>query len=193
MRRAAVLSSLVLVAALAVVAPTPARAGVEMVLDAEALTELLTIVGPSKVAVGMAPGATVEIQLEDMKVTGFDPKGNAGLGHLLTQVRLRAPEIGLDVRVTPRVALELRKNEGLSFCYVRFEDVKIPMPWGTLDAGPLLPAVPVRADHVFEVVTSEGTGGLRSKLVNATMNATSLRLTFDLEAAAADEPAGSDQ
>ena len=180
---------------LALLAPaTPAA--VEMTLDAASLTQLLSVVAPPKISVGMAPGATVDVRLEDVQVTGFDPKANAGLGHLLTKVRLVAPAIGLDTRVEPRVSLEITKKGGLAFCNVKFEKVEVPMPWGSLDAAPLLPAVPVRADHVFEIVTQNGSAGLRSRLVDAKMSASSLKLVFDLDITDAadvedeDEPAG---
>lgn len=167
-------------------ATSPASAGLELTLDAESLTRILTIVAPPQVAVGMAPGPNIEVKLEEMQVTGFEPSGpggTGGLGRLLTKMRVRAPEIGLDVRVQPKVALEIRKQDGLSFAFLRFEQVQIPMPWGTLDAGPLLPSVPVQADHVFEIVGDNGTSGLRARLVEAKMTSTALRLTFDLDAA----------
>jgi len=61
--------------------------------------------------------------------------------------------------------------------------MEIPMPWGKLDAATLLPSLPVRADHVYEVETSTGSAGLRSILTKATMSASDLKLTFALERA----------
>ena len=160
-----------------------ARADVEMTLDAESLTRLLAIVAPPKVTVGMAPAAAIEVRIQDIRVTGFDPAAQGGLGHLLTRMRLVAPSIGLDVEVSPRVALEIRKKDGLSFCYVTFQQMEVPMPWGKLDAAPLVPSLPLRADHVYEIETAEGSAGLRSILTKATMTASQLRLTFALEQA----------
>lgn len=170
--------------ALLVLASFPAaRANVDLTLDAQSLTRLLSIVAPPTVTVGMAPAASIEVAIQDIQVTGFDPAASGGLGQLLTKMRLVSPQIGLDLEVTPRVALEIRKREGLSFCYVTFQKMEIPMPWGKLDAATLLPALPVRADHVFEVETSTGSAGLRSVLTKASMTASDLRLTFALDKA----------
>jgi hypothetical protein len=167
---------------LALLAP-PARADVDLTLDAQSLTKLLSILAPPTVQVGMAPAAAIEVAIQDIEVTGFDPAGNGGLGNLLTKMRLVSPQIGLDMQVTPRVALDIRKKEGLSFCYVTFQKMEIPMPWGKLDAATLLPPFPVRADHVYEVETSTGSAGLRSILTKATMTASELKLTFALDRA----------
>src|SRR5262245_47899929 len=119
---------------------SPARADVDLTLDAQSLTRLLTILAPPSVQVGMAPSAAIEVQIQDIEVTGFDPAANGGLGHLLTRMRLVSPQIGLDMKVSPRVALEIRKKDGLSFCYVTFQQMEIPMPWGKMDAASLLPS-----------------------------------------------------
>ena len=162
---------------------TPARADVDLTLDAQSLTRLLSILAPPTVQVGMAPAAAIEVAIQDIQVTGFDPAANGGLGHLLTKMRLVSPQIGLNLEVTPRVALDIRKKDGLSFCYVTVQQMEIPMPWGKLDAATLLPSLPVRADHVYEVETSTGSAGLRSILTKATMSASDLKLTFALERA----------
>src|SRR4029079_98310 len=89
---------------------TPARADVDLTLDAQSLTRLLSILAPPTVQVGMAPAASIEVAIQDIQVTGFDPAANGGLGHLLTKMRLVSPQIGLDLVVTPRVALDIRKK-----------------------------------------------------------------------------------
>jgi hypothetical protein len=168
--------------ALVALAP-PARADVEMTLDADSLTRLLSIVAPPKITVGMAPAASIEVRIDQIQVTGFDPAAGNGVGHLLTRMRLVSPEIGLDAEVTPRVALSIRKRDGLSFCYVTFEKMEVPMPWGRIDAATLLPSLPLRADHVYEIETATGSAGLRSILTKATMTDTHLKLTFALDRA----------
>ena len=174
---------LVLALALVAIVPRPARADVDLTLDAASLTRLLSIVAPPTVTVGMAPAASIEVAIQDIQVTGFDPAANGGLGHLLTKMRLVSPAIGLDLQVTPRVALEIRKKDGMSFCYVTFQKMEVPMPWGKLDAATLLPALPVRADHVYEIETANGSAGLRSILTKATMTDSQLKLTFALDRA----------
>jgi ABC-type amino acid transport substrate-binding protein len=181
MRRLPHLALVLLVLVLAAV--PAARADVDLTLDAQSLTRLLSIVAPPTVTVGMAPAASIEVAIQNIQVTGFDPAANGGLGHLLTKMRLVAPAIGLDVEVSPRVSLDIRKRDGLSFCYVTFQKMEVPMPWGKLDAASLLPALPVRADHVFEIETSTGSAGLRSVLTKASMTDADLRLTFVLDKA----------
>ena len=173
---------LMAVAVLAFLA-SPARADVDLTLDAPSLTRLLSILAPPTVQVGMAGTAAIEVAIQDIEVTGFDPAANGGLGHLLARMRLVSPQIGLDLQVTPRVALEIRKKDGMSFCYVTFQKMEIPMPWGKMDAATLLPSLPVRADHVYEVETATGSAGLRSILTKATMTASELKLTFALDRA----------
>ena len=71
---------------------TPARADVDLTLDAQSLTRLLSILAPPTVQVGLAPAAAIEVAIKDIQVTGFDPAANGGLGHLLTKMRLVSPQ-----------------------------------------------------------------------------------------------------
>ena len=169
-----------------------AHAGVQVTLDRDALSKILSVVAPRDVTVGLGPAGNLTLEISELEVIGIEPASNGGLGRLHVRMRLRAAQVGLDARIEPKVSLEVRRQEGLAWCYVRFEKVEVPMPWGVLDAAPLLPAVPVRADHVFEVVSAGGSSsGLRSSLVDARMSETTLALTFDIVPAAlpVEEPA----
>src|SRR5580765_2490823 len=101
----------------------PARARVDVTLDADSLNELLTGMAPDQVQVELVAGRAVNIQLHDMKVTGFDPAAGPN-GEILTSVRVTIPELGIDAPVSPRLSVQMRQDEGATrSCYLRFEKV----------------------------------------------------------------------
>src|SRR5262245_55406331 len=87
-----------------VLVSVPALARVDVTLDADTLNELLSKMAPDHVPVDLHSGKTLDLQLKDVKVTGFDPAAGPN-GGILTSLRLLVPEVGIDTPATPPLTL----------------------------------------------------------------------------------------
>lgn len=170
---------------LAVFVARPAAARVDVTLDQGTLNDLIRNLAPAKVAVPLPAGTKVNLHLDDLRVTGFDPAGGSGSrGHILAALNLRVPELGLDVPVTPRLSLQFREGDGKKVAYLKFEEVNVPLAvTGDLNVAPLLPVLPLVADTVWNVDSARGPVRIEPKLVDAVVGTKNLRLGFDLEVA----------
>lgn len=162
----------------------PASARVDVSLDLDSLNEMLTAMAPGSVSVPLMQGRSVNLKLENLRVTGFEPaEGEGNEGFLRTSVRLKVPELGLDLPLEPRLSLQVRDKSGSKTCYLRFEKVMVSLPvTGALDIAPLLPLLPFPSDTSWTVAASSGDVRVRTRLVEARMGAKMLRLGFDLDA-----------
>ena len=174
-----------LAAALAAVvsAAAPASARVDVTVDADSLNELIRSMAPDHVDVALAAGRGVTLLLQDLKVTGFDPGAGAN-GGVTTSLRLKVPELGLDVPVEPRLTLEMSAGaNGAKACFLRFQSVVLNLPLtGPVDVASLLPALPVMPDSAWVVHSARGDVRVKPTLVDAKTGAKSIRLGFDLRA-----------
>ena len=172
---------------LLLVAVYPAAARVDVTLDAASLNDLLTVMAPNEVRVPLTEGRSVTLQLHDLKVTGFDPtEGQKQEGFVLTSVRLKVPELSVDMPLTPRLSLQVADKNGKKVAFLRFEKVLVPLPFtGSVDVAPLVPVLPLPTDTSWTVAAESGNVRVRTVLTEARMGAKNIRLTFDLEAAKA--------
>jgi hypothetical protein len=169
--------------ALAGSAGSTPHAGVDITVDAETLTALLSTALPQKVLLPVAGETKLTLLLENLKVTGFEPTGGKnGRGLLLTSLQLEVPELGLKMPVHPKLSLELDDIDGQRTCYLLFERVDVPLPVaGNVNIAYLLPRIPVPADNLTTVQSSRGLFDVRTRLAEARMGSRALRLSFDLD------------
>lgn len=165
-----------------VAAAAPARAGVDVTLDAGTLNDLISKMAPETVPVTLGGGRSINLRLDELKIVGFDPAAGER-GEVLTSLRLKVPELGLDVPVSPRLSLQFRDGKGgKKVAYLRFEEVKLLLPvTGSIDLAPLLPPLPITSDTSWVVAAQRGNVRVEPKLVDATLGAKNLRLAFDLD------------
>lgn len=170
------------VLAAAALAPS-ADARVEVTLDATSLNELIANMAPESVPVKLGGGRALNIGLSDLRVTGFDPSGGKnGEGLVLTTLRLKVPELGLDVPVSPRLSLQFREGNGRKVAYLRFEEVRIELPLtGAVDLAALLPLLPITTDTSWVVAAQRGNVRVSPRLVDAKLGQRHMRLGFDLD------------
>lgn len=169
-----------LAVALTVLACTAARAGVDVTLDQATLNDLVSKMAPERIPVALGGGRAVQLRLSGLQITGFEPAAGER-GHLVAALRLSVPELGVDVPVTPRLSLQFKAVEGKKVAYLRFEEVKVPLPLtGPIDVAPLLPPLPITTDTTWKVAAQRGPVRIEPKLVDATMGQKNLRLAFDL-------------
>ena len=176
-----------LVPALAILAliSMPALARVDVTLDADTLNELLSKMAPDHVPVDLHSGKTLDLQLKDVKVTGFDPAAGPN-GGILTSLRLIVPELGIDTPVTPRLTLDVKDVAGKKACFLRFDKVQLSLPiMGAIDIGSLLPPLPILPDQGWSVDSPRGPVQVKPSILDAKTGAKSIRIGFDLTVAPA--------
>jgi hypothetical protein len=174
---------LTVLAFLATASPTLAR--VDVTLDAASLNELITAMAPKEVRVPLSEGRGVTLLIRDLKVDGFDPtEGGKQEGFVLTSLRLKVPELSLDLPLSPKLSLQVDEKNGKKVAYLRFEKVPLPLPiTGSVDVAPLLPVLALPTDTAWTVAAQSGNVRVHTNLKEARMGAKNLRLSFDLEAA----------
>ena len=171
---------LMLLAVFLIVAP--ARANLEISLDAQTMTDLLTTMLPERVEVPVIGDSRINVGIDNVKVLGFDPLGGAkGDGVVLTSLHLKVRELGIDSPVSPRLSLYVGEEDDRTVCYLVFEEAKLPLPVsGPVDIAPLLPRIPIPADSIFGIEGQRGDFDVRMRLVDVVMGRRALRFDFDL-------------
>ena len=166
----------------------PAAARVDVTLDAASLNELLAGMAPDQVQVELLAGRAVNIELHDMKVTGFDPSAGSN-GEILTSVRVTIPELGIDTPVSPRLSVQMRQDEGATrSCYLKFEKVMLALPLtGSVDVAPLLPTLPLMSETAWMINAAKGKVRVKPSLIEARTGAKFLKLGFNVAVAPAGE------
>lgn len=165
---------------LIVVAFAAVEARVEVTLDAATLDDLVSKMAPERIPVSLGGGRSVQLRLSELRITGFEPAAGER-GHLLASLRLSVPELGVDAPVAPRLSLQFKEVDGKKVAYLRFEEVKVPLPLtGPIDVAPLIPPLPITTDTSWKVTAQRGPVRIEPKLVDATMGQKNLKLGFDL-------------
>jgi len=176
---AAALACLTLVSA-------PAFARIDVTLDADSLNGILASMAPDHVAVNLAGGRSLTIQMQDLKVTGFDPTAGQ-YGGLQTSLRLLVPDLGIDIPVAPHLTLEIGAGAGgRKASFLRFDKVMLNLPLtGEVDVAALLPTLALMPDAAWVVNSARGKVRVTPALVDAKTGAKNIRLGFELEVAPA--------
>jgi hypothetical protein len=175
-RRAALALSL-----LAVIS-APALARIDVTLDADSLNGILASMAPDHVDVALTAGRNLTIQMQDLKVTGFDPTAGPN-GGVLTSLRLIVPDLGIDIPVTPHLTLEIMDTAGgRKASFLRFDKVVLNLPLsGAVDVAALLPPLALMPDAGWVVNSARGKVRVRPTLVDAKTGTKNIRLGFTLD------------
>jgi len=160
-----------------------ARAEVAFEVDKATLNRVLSAVALDRVAVPLSPQHTVIVQLDDLVVTGFDPAaGKEGQGYILTSMMLRVAELGLDLRVEPRISLNVREEDGESLLELRFEQVPLKVPFaGTINLAPLIRPLRYPTDSVWLLAGARGDVPIITRLTKVRMGREVLRFVFEVD------------
>jgi len=162
----------------------PVAAGVTVGFDVATLNELLPALSAEEIAVPLSGSRSVGVRLEEMKVTGLDPAagGESGPGHILTSMRVRIAQLGIDLPVEPHLSLRVVDDASGSLLELRFEQVEIPLPLaGAIDIAAFLPPMRFPAENLWLVAGAEGTIEVKSELSGIEMGRNVVRFEFDLE------------
>jgi hypothetical protein len=159
----------------------PTRAEIAFEVDKQTLNDVLAEVTLDRVAVPITPKTVVTVMLEDLVVTGFDPTVGEH-GNILTSVRLRVPEIGVNIPVKPRISLNVYEQSEGVMLELRFEEVRFGVPLvGEVDAAPLLPPMRYPTDNVFMLAGARGDVPIETRLKSVRMGREALRFVFEVE------------
>jgi hypothetical protein len=160
----------------------PAFARIDVTLDTVSLNGLLTSMAPDHVDVDLAAGRSLTIQMQDLKVTGFDPTAGPN-GGVTTSLRLLVPELGIDIPVTPHLTLEIADAaSGRKASFLRFDKVMLNLPLtGAIDVAALLPPLALLPDTAWIVDAARGKVRVKPNLVDAKTGTKNIRLSFELQ------------
>jgi len=175
---------------LSVLGAVPAAAGLSVAIDAETLQDVLAAVTLDEVEVPFGGDRTLTVRLEELRILELVPAPDDPYrGSILTSMRIRVPEIGLDLRAEPRIALDVDRAEGPGMLRLRFEAVPVRLPLaGTIDIAPLLPPLRYPADSVWSIEGSRGDVPIVARLDAIRMGRSVVRFEFDIDVRRDDEP-----
>ena len=162
---------------------TPADAGVTVDIDGSTLNRILAAISVQEIEVPISPQNTISVELHDLKVLGFDPSPEGGgPGAILTAVRVVAPELGLEVPLEPRIAVNVVREGETSLLEFRFEDLGLKIPFvGQINLAKMVPPMRYPADNVFLIDGAQGDVPLASRLKSVKMGKDTIRFELDLE------------
>jgi hypothetical protein len=160
-----------------------ARAEVAFEVDTETLNRILAEVSLDQVAVPISTQRTITVRLEDLLVTGLDPAaGEDGQGYILTSMTARVPELGLSLRVEPRISLNVVDRNGDAALELRFEQMPLKVPFaGAVNLAPLIPPLRYPTDSVWLLAGARGDVPITTRLSSIRMGRRALRFVFDVE------------
>jgi len=158
-------------------------AGARLEIDGDTLNRLLAAAAVTEVQVPLTQQRSLPVQLRDLAVTGLEPvAGASGSGFIRTAVRVVAPDIGLDVALRPRIALNVVEHGGQSLLELRFEEVAVRFPLvGPIDIAGLIPPMRYPADNVWLLTGSAGDVEVVSRLTSVEMSPEAIRFEFSVD------------
>jgi hypothetical protein len=174
-RVAAVLRTALVVGGLVAMGPT--LAGSSLSVDVPTLNAVLPAAVPKQVDVELGTGTKLTVLLEELRVLGFDPAGGGdSQGHILTSLRVKIPQLGLEATLEPRLALRMVTASEPTI-ELRFAQAELRLPLGRLDIATLVPPMRYPAASVFHL---EGIP-MFGRVTGLTIGSKVLRVEFEIE------------
>jgi hypothetical protein len=170
---------------LAVVSTSLASAAVKIELDRDSLSQMVAALAPTEVRVPIAGGATLRLELHDVRVTGLEPATAQKPGDgLRIAARVTAPDVGFESSVTPRLTVGLAAAGGESVIELKFEDLALSIPlMGRIDLGRLVAPMRYPAQNAFALPSGDRDVPMVSRLSKIAMTKDALRIEGDVRAA----------
>ena len=160
-----------------------ARADVSFTIDKETLNDLLGALLADRVDVPLGSEAAVGVFFDDMQITGLDPSaGKEGQGFILTSLKVRIPDLGLNLTVKPRISLNVVMKGEASLLELRFEHLVLPLPLaGSIDIAALVPPIRYNTDNVWLLAGARGNVPIDSRLKKVDLGRDAIRFMFAVE------------
>ncbi len=137
----------------------------------------------TEIEVPLSAESTVTVELHDLRVLGFDPSPDPNTpGAILTAVRVVSPEMGLEVPLEPRIAVDVVREGETSNLELRFEDLGLKIPFvGQINLARLVPPMRYPADNVFLIDGAQGDVPVTSRLRSIHMGRNAIRFELELQ------------
>ena len=166
-------------------AASAATAGVRIEMDRESLSQMVQALAPTEVTVPIAGGASLRLELHDVRVTGLEPATPQRPGDgLRLAARVVAPDVGFTSSVAPRLRVGLGSAEGQSVIEMKFEDLAFSIPlMGKIDLGRLLAPMRYPAQNAFALPSGDREVPMVSRLQKIAMTKDALHIEGDLRTA----------
>lgn len=163
---------------------SPAWGGMTVEFDTRTLNEVLPALTAREIEVPLSENSAIGVLLEEMRVTGLEPgAGENGSGRILTSMRVRVPQLGLDLPVESKLSLHVTAGESRNLLELRFEEVQITLPLaGSIDIAAFLPPLQFPAENIWRIEGANGEIQVRSKLSRIDVGLKVLRFEFELVA-----------
>ena len=167
-------------------ATTVASAAVRIEMDRDSLSQMVQALAPTEVKVPIAGGASLRLELHDVRVTGLEPATAQRPGDgLRIAARVVAPDVGFESSVAPRLTVGLGAAEGQSVIEMKFEDLAFSIPlMGKIDLGRLLQPMRYPAQNAFALPNGTREVPMVSRLSKIAMTKDALHIEGDLRASA---------
>ncbi len=165
-------------------AVSPVWAGMTVGFDTRTLNDVLPSLTAREIEVPLSEDSVIGVVLENMQVTGLEPGvGENGSGHILTSMRVRVPQLGLDLPVESKLSLHVAREASGDLLELRFDEVEINLPLaGSIDIAAFLTPLRFPAENVWRVEGADGDIRVRSKLAGIDIGSELLRFEFELVA-----------
>ncbi len=172
-----------------VIAACPVLAGMTVGFDTQTLNDVLPALSAREIEVPLSETSTIGVVLENMQITGLEPgTGENGSGRILTSMRVRVPQLGLDLPVKSKLSLHVTRDPTGDLLELRFDEVQINLPLaGSIDIAAFLTPLQFPAENVWRVEGADGDVRVSSKLSGIEMGSRVLRFEFELVAGPAPE------
>jgi hypothetical protein len=173
---------LVVVVALAAMG-TPSHADVSFTIDKETLNDLLVALVTDRVDVPLGSESAITVLFEELRITGLDPSaGDNGQGLILTSLKVKIPDLGLDLTVEPRISLGVVKKGAASLLELRFERLILPLPLtGSINIAALVPPIRYNTDNIWLLAGARGDVPVDSSLEEVVLGRDAIRFMFDVK------------
>jgi hypothetical protein len=161
---------------------TPVLAGTGLTFDVETLNRILPALSASQVEVAITAQRSLVVELHEMEVVALEPGVDGAGGRIATRLRVKVPALGLDVRLEPKLLLEIVERQGLGELHLRFDEVPLKVPLaGKIDLAPMLPPMRFPAVNLWTVEGAEGNVAVRSRVTHIEMDSREVHFEIELD------------
>lgn len=182
MARVRSMRALLPIALLLLTAGASATAGVSVDIDRDTLNRVLTAVAATQVEIPLTDTRSIPVELRELRITALEPDpGRQDRGHIRTTMRVVAPELGLDVPLAPRIALQVIEESGRHLLELRFEEILLQIPLvGAINLAGLMRPMRYPADNIWLLAGVDGDVEVASRLTGIEMHPERVRFRFTI-------------
>jgi hypothetical protein len=163
-------------------AVAPARADTTIIIDTDTLNTIISPMSLKAADIPLSKSSSVRVTLDELRVLGIDPSGGVDKrGVLLTSLRLEVEALGIAITVKPALSLHVVAAGARSVLELRFEEVVLPLPLGSIDIARMLAPIRFPAETIFHIGNDSEAVPFRSKIADVKMNSKAVYFTMAID------------